>query len=335
MTTTIGSRISYKKVIEIILYMTKTLVIILAETRASEVTYESFAANVLNPLSADLCICIGITPTYYINDPFYKNASYKFFYDEPDHYGIAINDALQYFLYDENIPPIHWLEYMKIPNQFMGGVGHKDHPNRHPGSAGILLFYRWFLLYNIKDSGLIEKYDRFIITRSDFIYMLPHPSMDLMDENCIWIPLGENYDGYTDRHVVLSRTNIEKYLNILPEMITNKSGYFQKMSDNIWDGWNLERLIAFHLQEQGCIVKQFPYIMYSIRKTEHTTTWSVGEYSEEDGFFIKYPFEKMRASYYLAILGNQNINDFYKNEIEFIENNTNNDPINNRFGTTL
>ena len=38
----------------------KTLVIILAQTRAHELTYESFERHLLNPLKADLCVCASV-----------------------------------------------------------------------------------------------------------------------------------------------------------------------------------------------------------------------------------------------------------------------------------
>lgn len=43
-----------------------------------------------------------------------------------------------------------------------------------------------------------------------------------MDPNLIWISNGEHYCGYTDRHVILSKTNIESYLNIFNNMVINQ-----------------------------------------------------------------------------------------------------------------
>jgi len=128
---------------------------------------------------------------------------------------------------------LYWREFLKVKDQFLGGV--KDKNNQHPGSAGILIFFRWFLLKNLIDGDLINKYDRFIITRSDFIYQLPHPKVELMNENCIWIPNCENYGGYTDRHVVLSKNNIESYLNIFNNIVLKSNEYFMKTKTN----WNL------------------------------------------------------------------------------------------------
>ena len=77
----------------------------------------------------------------------------------------------------------------KIKDQFLGGI--KDQHNQHPGSAGILIFFRWYLLHNLVKSDIVSEYDRFVITRSDFIYQLPHPKMDILDPNLIWIPNSE------------------------------------------------------------------------------------------------------------------------------------------------
>ena len=53
-----------------------------------------------------------------------------------------------------------------------------------------------------------------------------------MNENNIWIPNSEHYSGYTDRHAVLSKTNIEPYLNILNNLVFKSHEYFNKMKRN-------------------------------------------------------------------------------------------------------
>jgi len=351
--------------------MKKTLVIILSETRASELTFDNFKKNVIDELNADLCICIGIKPDYNYENPFYKLAKYRFLYEEPDDYGDAfeyayniisenkpkyeylenintlygklenplqstenithygngdnIKDIISNFNDDEIIihtekfndelwknqvygikissdnnfisqehvftykKPLYWRKFLKVKNHLFGGI--KDDEDEHPGSAGILIFFRWFLLKNIIDNDIINKYDRFIITRSDFIYQLPHPKVDIMNENNIWIPDCEKYGGYTDRHVILSKNNIESYLNILNNLVLRSNEYFMKMINK--SDWNLEQLIKFHLEQNNIIyhVKEFPYIMYTVRNLNGSTRWSAGEYSNELSYYIKYKSE--------------------------------------------
>ena len=388
--------------------MHKTLVIVLSETRANELTFDNFKKNVIDELNADLCLCIGVKPDYDYNNPFYKLAKYKFTYDEPEDFGDAFEYAyniissnkskyeclkninalygkiqnprqstenITYYGNNENITnfdafnddeiiihakdfpdnlwknqvygiknsnnnnlvseekvitykkPLYWREFLKVKDKFLGGI--KDSHNQHPGSAGILIFFRWFLLKNLIDNDLINKYDRFIITRSDFIYQLPHPKVECMNENCIWIPDCEHYSGYTDRHVVLSKNNIESYLNILNNFVLRSNEYFFKMKNR--GKWNLEQLIKFHLEQNNVLhlVKEFPYIMYSIRNINGSTRWQQGNYSKDLGYYIKYQSEYDKSSYYKNEFQKSGltIDDFYKKYIYIRKNYNINTPI--------
>ena len=377
--------------------MNKTLVIILSETRAHELTFDNFKKNVIDELNADLCVCIGVKPDYDYNNPFYTSAKYKFLYNEPDDfsdafdyaYNILIKDSPKYekleninalhgkiskseestdnityygkyndinnfddfnddeiivhannffndewknqvygikknnnndnYINEKNIitykKPLYWREFLKIKDQFLGGI--KDNENQHPGSAGILIFFRWFLLKNLIDNDLISKYDRFVITRSDFIYQLPHPKIEILDKKYIWIPDCEHYFGYTDRHVILSSTNIEQYLNILNNMVLKSNEYYMKMK-NI-GSWNLEQLIKFNIEQNNVLhlVKEFPYIMYSIRNINGTTRWRGGDYSDKLGYYIKYHTEYDKSNYYMNLFKSSNltIDAFYRKYI--------------------
>jgi len=379
--------------------MSKTLVIILSETRASELTFDNFKTNVIDTLGADLCICIGIKPDYDYNNPYYKLAKHKFLYNEPDDFGDAFeyaynelsngkakyekleninalhgklakpgestdnityygkaDDITEFDTYDddeiilhtnnfsnslwknhvygikksntsnfvseENVitykKPLYWREFLKIKDQFLGGV--KDKDNQHAGSAGILIFFRWFLLKNLIESNLINQYDRFIITRSDFLYELPHPKLEHMNENYIWIPNGEYYSGFTDRHVVLHKNNIQSYLNIFNNFVLKSNHYYMKMKSKI--DWNLEQIIKFNLEQNNVLhlVKEFPYIMYSVRNKNGTTRWSSGTFNDELGYYIKYTTEYNKSIYYkqeFQKLG-LTIDKFYKKHIDVI-----------------
>jgi len=300
----------------------KTLVIILSETRAHELTFDNFKKNVIDELNADLCVCIGVKPDYDFENPFYKLAKYRFLYNEPDDFGDAFDYAYEIisknrseyeYIKNAHKKPLYWREFLKIKDQWLGGI--KDHHNQHAGSGGILIFFRWFLLHNLLEHNLIEKYDRFVITRSDFIYNLPHPKVKFMDETRIWIPDSEHYYGYTDRHVVLSKYNVEQYLNILNNLVLRSNEFFMKMKYNTI--WNLEQLIKFNL-EQNCVlntVVEFPYVMYSVRNINGSTRWSAGKYSNEYGYYIKYNTEYDKSSYYKNEFEKSGltIDEFYKN----------------------
>lgn len=375
--------------------MSKNLVIIIAETRAHEITFDNFKKNVIDELNADLCVCIGVKSDYDYSNPFYNLAKYKFTYDEPDDFGDAFEYAYNIisqnkpkyesfynvnalygeltnqkstenityygvhdnitnfdnfnddeiivhikdyhdelwknqiygmnksedinFVSQENIitykKPLYWREFLKIKDQFLGGI--KDSYNQHPGSAGILIFFRWFLLKNLIDNDLINKYDRFIITRSDCIYQLPYPKVEHMNDSCLWIPDCEHYGGYTDRHAILSKKTIVPYLNILNNIILRSNEYFIKMQNHF--EWNLEQLIKLHLEQNNILhlVKEYPYIMYSVRNINGTTRWTLGDYSNELGYYIKYNSEYEKSSYYKNEFEKSGltIDEFYKKKL--------------------
>lgn len=371
----------------------KTIVIILSETRAHELTFDNFKKNVIDELNADLCLCIGVKSDYDYNNPYYKLAKHRFLYNEPQDYGTAFDYAYDEmikhrpkyeklenintlhgklptpkqssaaitfhgevddianieqfdddeiilyrkefqdhlwknqvygikksrndnFIYQSNVDTykkgLHWREFLKIKDQILGGI--KDVRNQHPGSAAILIFFRWFLLKNLIESDLINKYDRFIITRSDFIYQLPHPKVECMNESNIWIPDSEHYYGFTDRHVVISSKHITAYLNILNNFVYRSNDFFIKMKDKV--NWNLEQLIKFNLEENKVIhlVKEFPYVMYSVRNINGTTRWSTGVYSRTLKYFIKYPSEYEKSINYKRQFKSSglSIDDFYR-----------------------
>jgi hypothetical protein len=309
----------------------KTLIVILSETRAHELTFGNIKENLINQLDADLCICIGIKNNYDYENGFFKLAKYKFLYDEPYDYSSAFDYANNIILEENNINKkdfylnnLHWRKFLEIKDQFLGGI--KDDINEHPGSAGILIFFRWFLLYNLIKNNLINEYDRFIITRSDYLYLSPHPNLDILDNNYIWIPNGEHYGGVTDRHVVISNKYIVKYLNILNSLVLKSNNYYDKLKN--YNNWNLERIIKFHLEQEEIFnkVRFFPYIMFAIRPLNGTTRWSTGEFNEKLNCYIKYYTEYNNALHYKNKL-NLIINNYYIKEINDIENllNINND----------
>ena len=73
--------------------MSKTLVILLSETRAHELTFNNFKQNVIDELNADLCLCIGIKNDYDYNNPYFNLAKYKFLYDEPNDFLYIVSNT--------------------------------------------------------------------------------------------------------------------------------------------------------------------------------------------------------------------------------------------------
>lgn len=278
----------------------KTIVFVIAETRAHALTWNSFKSNLLDPLRADLGLCVSVPSDYDFLNPFWQHAKYKKCCPDFSDFGEAFSEAQSLELADHpDATGGNWRKLIGVRDQWLGGI--KD-IRPQPGSAGILIYFRWLLWTFIKEEGLLNKYDRFVITRSDFIWECPHPPLNLLHRSHIWIPDGEGYGGLTDRHAVLSAENIEAYLNIIKPVILNPEGLYAEMSGH--KGWNLEQFIKFSLNRSGFSKKisYFPYVMYSVRELTGSSRWATGTWHDELGYFVKYEKEFESAQRYSKII---------------------------------
>jgi hypothetical protein len=358
--------------------MERTLVVILAETRASDLTFETIKTNVIDTLQADLCVCIGVKADYNYEDPFYKLAKYRFLYDEEKDNTFAesvpysynntvcsntyerlenINflygkiphprysddnykylgdfdsadeiDLTTFFDYDSFVyhkPELnnayskqlyailcnndnwksekdvitftkkkHYTDFLKIKHKIACDTGNLNTFSNFQISTYLHIFFLWFLQKNLVEHNLVSQYDRFIIMRSDYIFKLPFPSLQLLDKEKIWLPDGEDYSGVCDRFVLLSKDKLIPYISIMDNFYTQSNKYCKNIENE--DCWNMERILAMHLKEQKILnsIRRIPYVMYSIRGINGTTRWQEGVFNKELGYYIKYPNEYSMA----------------------------------------
>jgi len=258
----------------------RTLVVIIAETRAGHLTFESFQKHVLKPLHADLALCISdhMTPDLNGSDPYREHANYIWEYPEQEDWGKAYDHIKEAEHSEED-----WRVMLKVKDQFLGGV--KDPVDEHPGSAGILLFFRWFLRENIM--ALPEQYKRYVVTRSDQLYMADHP---VVDDNYIWVPDGEDWGGITDRHMSIPQKHILVALDVMHDIIHRPQQLHDEMVA-IRSNWNLELLLKWYFEKTGIWnrVRRFPRVMFGVRDDLTPTRWSKGvERVNGNGPWIKY-----------------------------------------------
>ena len=277
--------------------MTKTLVCVLAETRAWQHSWASFKTNVLDALGADLALCIGLPEDYDFQNPFWVNACFRWTSPEYEDYGDGFDDIQSRLLPSEQRPD--WRATLEVKNQWLGGIKGKG---QQPGSGAILLYFRWILFENLRASGALEQYDRFVITRSDFIWACPHPPIELLSPDAIWFPDGENWGGYTDRHVVLARSDVELYLSLIRPIVTEPETIIGAMKGG--SEWNIESYIKLHLERHGATtrVNVFPYVMYSVREAEGKTRWAKGVWNYKNRYYIKYPSEHAAAKFWQSAM---------------------------------
>jgi hypothetical protein len=316
----------------------KTLIIILAETRFSDITFDNFIENVVkNDNENDLCVCIAVDNNYDYDDKFYKMAKYKFIINDQYDYGPLFEKAYKEIIEEnkDNLekPYIYWKEFLKLGNNLFGGVISNDESSKNNnGACGILIYFRHFLMKKIIENNLIDLYDRFIITRSDFMYNLPHPKLELLNPEYIWIPDDEHFGGYTDRHVILSKSNIISYLNIFENIVIKSNTYYNKLNIFLKLG-NIEELIKFNLIQNNVnhLVKHFPYVMYAIRGIKidgKRNWWKLGDILQ-DNYYIKYKTEYLKSIFYKKYYQSRdfkNIDDFY---IKYINHYVYNLPLKN------
>jgi len=261
----------------------RTLVCILAQPREHAVVWNSFKTNVLDPLEADLALSISAQEDS--TNPFLQNAKYKWVTPEYDNW----LDAFEYAKETDFQEYTNDWKYQLVNDDC--NANWLSPINNALGAGAILIFYRWFLLHNLKKENLIDQYDRFIVTRSDYLYLMRHPPLELLDSTRVWVPDGAYHGGITDRYAILSRQNIEAYLSILKHVF-NGNLYPRVMQHEYK---NLEAAVKNTLDIENVEIGTFPFFMYSVRSKGTPTRWEEGTWSDELGYYIKYMEEYEQA----------------------------------------
>jgi hypothetical protein len=101
-----------------------------------------------------------------------------------------------------------------------------------PVSSGAIQgISRWHLAETLKKLDLLERYDRFIVTRTDQYHACVLP-LDALDDTKIWVPTGEDWGGICDRFFVAGKDYILQALNTHPPVILHPEQYYS-FSGNI------------------------------------------------------------------------------------------------------
>jgi hypothetical protein len=273
--------------------MIRTLVVILCETRASKSTFDSFKKNLMEPFQADLALCVANNSREDKGNPFYQTAKYVWQTEEYDDWG----DGLEHLVEDAHP---NWRELLAIKDQWLGGVKGKG---EQPGSGAIILYFRAFLKQCLLEEGIIEKYDRIIVTRSDFLYEVPHLPPKYLSNQFIWIPDGEQYGGYTDRHILFPTKYALQVMSVA-EIITRPPEETKVEMSNSKE-WNVEKVLKSEYNRNGVSehIRMFPYTMYTVREPDGHTSWREGTLDSKRNLYIKYRFEYLRSNIAQFLLG--------------------------------
>lgn len=265
------------------------LVIVLSETRAYKHTYDRFKQHVLDRLDADLALCVADRVVNLVDNPFYVRANYTWVFPDLEDWGDAF-DIVYRTKYLRT--GAKWRDILSVGDQFMGGI--KNQP--HKGSAGILLFMRWWLRQRLAE--MTVQYDWYVVTRSDYYYLHPHPTYIFNSTDTIWIPEGEDWGGVTDRHAVLPNNLVNTWLDFVDTLMTDPQAMIAAMRRvRPRDGWNLEAVLKWRLEANGVYnrVRRFKQGMFTVRDSKTRTRWSTGKWDPALKLYVKYPEEYKRA----------------------------------------
>jgi hypothetical protein len=262
--------------------MAKILVCLFSQGRADKLCFDSFNKHVLKTLNADLLTFFEKDKSNK-NNLYVKRANYKYFNEKYSDFGFAIDKICNSF----RLSDLDWREVLNIKSNWLGGIKGK---NSQKGSAAILIYYRYMLGLLLKKEKIIYKYDFFVLSRSDFMWQLPHPPVSFFRKN-IGLMYGEHYAGYSDRHMIIPREFLIPILSSLEDIIFNRKKLISEMSH--FKEWNLESFLYYTIKTKlnSVKIKYFPYSAFLVRDANTKTTWSPGVFNKKLNLFVKYPSE--------------------------------------------
>jgi hypothetical protein len=276
----------------------RVLVVLPCETRAWELTAESLTTNVLEQLGADLALCVGDREQ---PNPLYERAKYVWRFSEPDDWA----DAL-----DRIAGNPRWRALLEVDRDSLRATrgtgilvnGPADDPeDAKISSGGIMMCFRAFLKESLEQTGATDAYDWMVVTRSDLLWPLPHPDVRYLSDRHIYALDGERYGGVGDRHLILPRRFVDRFLRVPDPVFASPERLKQRIDRRrTVQGWsfvNPERFLASRLKDLGLWrrIRYLPYAPYTVRGRSDSTRWSAGVFDEELGYFVKYPSERERS----------------------------------------
>ena len=229
---------------------TKTLVILLGTARGGEETWNTMYKNLIEPYSADLALLFGKNSDK--SSSLYKKAKFIWEINEYSDWWDYFKKYFSNRLYDI---------FKKNEIEGLGGG-----INNFRGSGAIIFAFRHFLKNNFKNE--LIKYDRIILTRSDFYYIDCHP---LLKNDLFYIVEGERYGGLTDRHHIFPTSMIDDVLGI-NEFLDDKNNYKYLLSKNL----NPERAL-YEFYKHNKLIKKIKYckrVQFTVSKKNESKRWS-------------------------------------------------------------
>ena len=247
----------------------KYIVVLAGSPRGGKATWNSLIKNVLQPLDADLAICLADDA---LDETLLKDtAKYIWTFEEPKNW----KDY-----YSNNFSGTNWLDYFLLgtKNGMAGGI------DDNPGSGSIVCALKNIIHKNYLD--ILEKYDYVIYSRFDQFYTDIHPKFS---GDHLWIPEGEDYFGVCDRHIIFPSKYSKKYFGICDYINDDES--FKNLPKVV----NPEAVFLNYLEFTGLEKKiiRINRFNFTSALASDSTRWRVASYKVYfyRNLMMKYPDE--------------------------------------------
>jgi UDP-glucose 4-epimerase len=152
--------------------------------------------------------------------------------------------------------------------------GFKKCPN-HNTMSGVVLVYRWLASQKVMALNLHQQYDYIVYSRPDYLHLCEHHLMVNTSATHIGVPLGQEWGGYCDRHLVGTSSTVLKAINITQELTCNGEQY-ENMTRNgaIRNNESLQARLWAHM---GLPVWRFPLTMFTVRSPGDPSSFKASE----------------------------------------------------------
>jgi hypothetical protein len=237
------------------------LVVINGQWRGGEVAWDSLQKYVLDYYNADLAY---IGPHDNRSETSHLKRLSRFWWEVPefDDWGEVLNEI--------GGKDLRWRKMCNLEKaQFLGGVR-----NCHQGSAGILLCYRNMFKQQWDHHSLSHIYDWVIYTRSDYVYLCSPPNLHCLNSDHVYIPYGEEYNGFTDRFAIVSSNLVPIFFNLTKNLISNPDYWYDRFKQV--DYINLELLIKLFANYVNIPIRQFSHVAFTVKPSYYPPRWSAG-----------------------------------------------------------
>jgi hypothetical protein len=287
----------------------RTLVIVTGQPRGGEATWRSMQQHLLTPLNADLA-------TYFTDKHggtlIQGMAKFNWTCPEYDDWSFALDDIAA-SCGRERADWVTAFCTTRLDKQWWLGGAAPECKQQGPQAAGMLMVYRWLVQRKIVELGLDAAYDHFVLTRADQMYLCDHPPVHTLDPGTLHVVQGENYGGWTDRHVLGHRDVFLRGLSMTFEMFCNPRAYAAAIEYYMDAGlaanagyMNIETLQKMMWEALEVPVATVPRTMFTVRAEGDPSKWSQGEKHASFaayGLKVKYPDELQGARATCALAG--------------------------------